>query len=88
MDEDSRHGTIWVEHIPEVKETKLVDAGQEDTLISVAADKVTHFQTARKYLIDNHGFTASEIPNQEAVLAAAKSKNIVFPGWNPKSSHA
>ena len=88
MENDPRNGVIWAEEVP-VDVLPDPDAPQADdagSIISVEA--VSNFQAARKYLITNHGLVASDIPNQETVLAAAKTLNIVFEGWTPKSSQA
>jgi hypothetical protein len=73
-------GTKWVL----VKEKVVKEVAPEVTvtgLVVVPKSIVSHFQTAKKYLIDKGLATAEDVRTKEQVLAVAESNKIVFAGW-------
>lgn len=82
LENHSRFGTTWV-----LVEEKIIAAPKEEApkdpgLVYVPPNVVSHFQTAKKYLIDKGFATSEEVRSKEQVIAVAVKNKIVFAGWN------
>ncbi len=81
LENDPRFGTTWVlakEKEPEVaKAVETKDPG----VVYVPKETVSHFQSAKKYLIDKGFATAEDVRTKEQVLAVAGKNKVVFAGW-------
>lgn len=81
LEDHPNFGKKWVlvkeKEVKEVKAEEPKDPG----IICVPKSAVSHFQSAKKYLIEKGFATAEDVRTKEQVLAVAEKNKVVFAGW-------
>lgn len=88
LENDPRFGEIWILVEEETVAVPTVETPKDPGIKNVPKEVVSHFQTAKKYLIDNGFATSEEVRSKEQVIAVAEKNKVVFSGWNKDALHS